>query len=213
MNRTMARMVIPVALACALAVPALGEQSAESTSVQQNGAQQSASPHGPALYKHGHRWRYGSASMGGCDHGYGMGRGMMHGYGLGPGMMHGYGMRPGMMWGSGMGFYTGHALGLSEHQREEIEKIWRETADKNWQVLGKLRDARENLYDLYGSAELDAAAVTRAYKHVSELRQEMFENRLNAQERITKVLTAGQRKTWRSMHRGMGFGMMEGYEP
>lgn len=209
MNRTPGQVSIAIALSCALAVPVLSQQSTEGNGAQPNGTQPSGASHGPGTYGYGGKW--------GAAMGYDMGRGMMggcrHDYRMGRGVMHGYGMGPGMMWGSGMEFYGDHALGLSQRQREEIEKIRRATADKNWELLGKLRDARENLYDLYGAAELDSAAVTRAYKRASELREEMFENHLDAQERIAKMLTAQQRKTWRFMHRGMGFGMMEGYEP
>jgi len=187
-------------------------------------------PMGPGMMGGGYGYGMGPGMMGG-GYGYGMGPGMMHqGYGMGPGMMGGYGMGPvagygngmgpGMMGGYGygagpgmMGPYAAKRLGLNEQQLKKIGEIHRETADKNWKLLGEMRDQREKLFELYGKPQLDASAVSDTYRQISKLRQQMFENRLHAQQRIGKVLDAKQRKTWRYMHRGMGWGMMEGYGP
>ena len=241
-RRTVVHIMTPIALACALALSAPLQAAEPEGSGQQNIAQQQNQPpyeggmHG---YGHGPYGGYGGPMGPGMmgDYGYGMGPGMMgngYGYGMGPGMMHrgygygmgpgmmqqgyGYGMGPGMMGGYGagpgmMGPYAANRLGLNEQQRKEIGEIHRETADKNWKLLGEMRDQREKLFDLYGKPELDRSAISDTYKHISKLRQEMFENRLNAQQRIGKVLNAQQQKAWRSMHRGMGWGMMEGYGP
>ncbi|HKK14997.1 MAG TPA: Spy/CpxP family protein refolding chaperone, partial [Gammaproteobacteria bacterium] len=114
--------------------------------------------------------------------------------------------------GYGRGAYGGPALRLTEQQQQKIADIRRKTMDKNWDLIGKLRDEQEKLYNQYGQSTLDKSAVSETYKRMQSLRHKMFENGLDAQKEISQVLDPQQRKTWESMHRGMGYGMMDGDE-
>jgi Spy/CpxP family protein refolding chaperone len=169
-------------------------------------AQQSQTPTEPAP-----GWRMGPGMMGGYGGGYGTGRGMMGGYGMGrggmmggyggmgPGMMGGgYGMGPGMMGGFGMGMMGGGALAaldLTDAQRKQVLKIQDETAKKNWESMGKMRDEMAKLRDAFGATgKRDRTAILAAHKRMADVGQQMLENRLDAADKIEAVLTPQQRE-------------------
>ncbi|MBD3812650.1 MAG: periplasmic heavy metal sensor [Betaproteobacteria bacterium] len=148
---------------------------------------------------------YGPGMMGGYG-GYGMGPGMMGGYGgygMGPGMMGGYGMGPGMMGG-----YGGGNFGFTEAQQAKVGKIMDETRKANWGIMGAMMDQQAKLRDLYTAPKRDEAAIAEEYKNIGQLRQQMFDNMVNAQKRMDEVLTKEQRERLRS---GGGWGGMPGY--
>lgn len=139
--------------------------------------------------------------------GYGMGPGMMGGYGMGPGMMGGYGMGPGMMGGLGrgpgmMGGYgsAGYGLGLLERldlsatQREQLRKIEDDLRRKNWDVMGRMQDEMAKARDAWTVGKTDRSAILAANKRMFELRQQMLENRLDAQDKAEALLTPQQKE-------------------
>ena len=134
---------------------------------------------------------------------YGYGPGMMGGYGMGPGMMGGYGMGPGMMGG-----YGGGNFGFTEAQQAKVGKIMDETRKANWGIMGAMMDQQAKLRDLYTAPKRDEAAIAEEYKNIGQLRQQMFDNMVNAQKRMDEVLTKEQRERLRS---GGGWGGMPGY--
>jgi len=152
----------------------------------------------------------GPGMMQGYAHGgYGMGPGMMAGYGMGPGMMGGYGMGPGMMGGMGMmhgwggpGAFLGHVLDLSDAQQAKINKITDETRRAQWSLMGAMMDQQAAMRDLYASSKPDDSAMKQAYGKFNQLRQQMFNNMLDAQKRIDAVLTKEQREKLRTFRRG-----------
>lgn len=135
--------------------------------------------------------------------GYGMGPGMMGGWGghMGPGMMGGWGpggrnwdghMGPGMM--GGYGPYGGiGGIDLTDSQRQQVRKIEDETRRKNWELMGRMQDEMARQRDAWEGSKVDRAAVTASNKRMFELRQQMLENRLDAQDKIEGVLTPEQR--------------------
>jgi Spy/CpxP family protein refolding chaperone len=157
-------------------------------------------------------WRgMGPGMMGGP--GYGMGPGMMggngQGYGMGPGMMggygHGYGMGSGMM---GYGDYR--ALNLSEDQQAKVTQIRKATRTRQWALMDDMMDAQDKLQDLYDADKQDAAAINKQYKVIDDLRRQMVDNSVEANNRINAILTKEQREKLRE--RGRGYGpMMRGY--
>ena len=193
MKTTIRSAVIQSAVAAAL-VMSLPAFSADQQK-EQAGAQ-TAQPPGP--------YGYGPGMMGGYG-GYGMGPGMMGGYGgygMGPGMMGsygGYGMGPGMM-----GSYWGGNLGLTEAQQAKIGKIMDETRKANWGIMGAMMDQQAKLRDLYLAPRRDDAAIGDAYKRFGQMRQQMFDNAVNARKRVEAVLTKEQRERLRA---GPGWGM------
>ena len=134
--------------------------------------------------------------------GYGWGPGMMGGYGprggYGPGGGH-WGTGPGMMGGRGYGMGGGGAfaaLDLTDSQRKQIASVQDEVRKKNWTVMGSMHDERAKLRDaMWAGDKLDRTAVVAANKRMSELRQQMLENSLDAGDKIEKVLTPQQRES------------------
>lgn len=128
-------------------------------------------------------------------HGYGMGGGMMGGFGMGAdGMMDGQGRGYGM--GSGMmGGYGSRAdLHLTSEQRSKIAKIQDDVRRKHWDLMGKMQDERSQMNEQYNADPRDDAALSKSYRKMSELRQQMFDLSLAAQKQMDTVLTAEQRE-------------------
>ena len=117
-------------------------------------------------------------------HGYGMG-GMMGGYGMGgDGMMggqgRGYGMGSGMMGGYG----SRADLHLTSEQRSKIAKIQDDVRRKHWDLMGKMQDERSQMNEQYNADPRDDAALSKSYRTMSELRQQMFDSSLAAQKQM-----------------------------
>jgi len=138
---------------------------------------------------------YGPGARGGWGYG-GMGPGMMGGPGTMGGYGRGSGMGPGMMGGGAV-----LALDLTDAQRKQVLAIQDETRKKNWGVMGAMHDEMYTLRDALSTGERDRAKITAANKRVAELRQQMLDNRLDAADRIEKVLTPQQRE---SLHKRWG---------
>lgn len=152
--------------------------------------------------------------MGGPGYGYGpgpggpreMGPGMMWGGHphMGPGMMggyRGYGMGPGMMMG-GYGLGAIYRLDLSDDQRRQLAKIDDELRRKNWDLMGKMQDEMARLRDATWAADKrDRNAILAASKRMSELRLQMLENRLDAEDRGEALLTAPQKEQLKELRR------------
>ena len=134
--------------------------------------------------------------MMGSGSGYHMGPGMMgagSGYGMGPGMMgsgSGYGMGPGMMNGYG----SQYDLNLTSEQRGKIAKIQDGVWRKHWDLMGKLLDEHSQMNEQFSSDKRDNAALSKSFQRMSDIRREMFELSLNAQDQIDAVLTKEQRE-------------------
>ena len=177
----------------------------------QNQPGQAAEGYGPGMM--GMMGAYGPGR--GTEPGYGYGPGygtgqdmmgmmrmmnMMRGCGSG-GM--GFGMAGGMYspmmgmmdYGPGRGAYTPFdALHLSSQQRDEILKVQRQLHHENWDLLGKVQDEYAKLRALYLVSEPDPKAIGNQYQKISQLRQKMIENDVEAHNRIMAVLTKEQRE-------------------
>ena len=149
----------------------------------------------------------GPGMMGGAGPGYGprwrgdrddddWGPGMMHGrggWGMGAGMMGGIGV--GMMGGMGMmGLGPIGRLDLNDTQRQQVLKVEDELRRKNWDVMGKMQDEMAKLRDAMWGGKRDRAAILAANKRMSDLRQQMLENALDARDKAEAVLTPQQRE-------------------
>jgi Spy/CpxP family protein refolding chaperone len=129
-------------------------------------------------------------------HGYGMGGSMMGGYGMGAdSMMGGYGMGADGMGSGMMGGYGSRAdLHLTSEQRGKIAKIQDDVRRKHGDLMGKMQDERSQMNEQYNADPRDDAALSKSYRNMSELRQQMFDSSLAAQKQIDTVLTAEQRE-------------------
>lgn len=128
------------------------------------------------------------------------GWGMMGGRGMG--MMSWRGMGPGMMMdGMGMmGFGLGAIgrLDLNDNQRRQVQKIDDELRRKNWDLMGKMHDEMSRMRDaMWAADKRDRAAILAANKRMSELRQQMLENMLDAADKAEALLTPQQREQLR----------------
>lgn len=159
---------------------------------------------------------------------YGMGTGMMGGQGMGPGMMGGYGMGPGMMGSQGMGpGVTGgrptDGVELDGDQRKQMAAIHSGLRKQHWALQGQIMEARDQLFVLYGDETPDPKKIGAVYAKIFDLRRQMIEAAIDAQNRQRAVLTAEQREHLREnahgwggaydpwmMHHGFGHHMMGG---
>lgn len=151
---------------------------------------------GVAAYAHG----VGPGMMGSYG-GYGMDPGMMGshgGYGMGPGMMGGhggYGMGPGMMGGGNLAVLD--RLDLSDHQRKQMSEIQNTFYKKSRDVMEQMHDEMEKLHGPSSSSgERDWDAVLASSKRVNKLREQMFENAVEAARKAEAILTPQQRKQY-----------------
>lgn len=120
---------------------------------------------------------------------HGGGYGMMEGYG-------GMGSR-GMMMRSGI--YS--MLNLSDDQRAKISQISDELNHENWAKQGLINDEAAKLRDLYEADKRDPAAIGEEYKKIFDLKRQMIEAYLTAQNQIDAVLTPEQRAQMKDMRR------------
>jgi Spy/CpxP family protein refolding chaperone len=149
--------------------------------------------------------RGGMGMMGGCP-------GMPWIMGPGTGMMGpGMGMMgPGMgMMGPGMGMM---GIDLNPEQQTEMRRIQRELRRQNWERMGQLMEAMEDMHELMASESPDPAAVGQAHARMAELKRPMIEARVKAMNEMRALLTDEQREQMRSGPRGTGMmpGMQDG---
>ena len=157
----------------------------------------------------GQRMGRGMMSGQGMAHGMmggqGMGHGMMNGHGMGHGMMSGHGMGRGMMGGHGMGhgMMGGDAddgPALSSEQRKQMSRIKTALRKHNWALQGDIIDARGDLAELYADETRDAKKIGAAYAEIFDLRRQMIEAVIDAQNRQRLVFTEEQREQLRQGH-------------
>lgn len=150
----------------------------------------------------------GAGMMGGM----GGGAGMM-GPGMGMGMGGGMGMGPGMM-GPGMGAGPFAMLNLSAEQRTKINAIQDSLRKQQWTLQGKINDEEARLRDLYLVDQPDPKKVGQTYDAIFDLRRQMIEAQVQAQNQMQNVLTAEQRNQIRQFRSGMrGPGPGQGQPP
>jgi len=163
---------------------------------------------------YGPQGAYGPGS--GYGPGYGMGPGMMGGYGpgyMGPGAMGGYGpghmgpgmggygpgygMGPGMMGGYGPGYGMLGQLNLSPDQWSKINAIQGDLAKTQWGLAGKMHNEAIKLQELLNADTRDRNAISEQYKKLQNIREQRFEARVDAQEKMDGVLTTEQKNELR----------------
>ena len=170
-------------------------------------------PGGPMMGGYGYGMGPGMMG-GGYAQGCGMGPGMMGGYGwgMGPGAMgghHGWGMGPGAMsghhgWGMGpgrMGGYAGLPPDLTAEQRAKVADIQQEFQRKQWSLMQNMHSLAWSANGPAAGGRLDEQQARKNYDAAAALHKQMFENSLEADQRLEAVLTPQQRE---QMRRGWG---------
>lgn len=101
-------------------------------------------------------------------------------------------------------------LGLSDQQQQEIDKIRQEMFRKHFDLRQQIFNERQNLRRLLLQDKPDPKAVGAQYDKIAQLRRQMIESRVEAQNRMEAVLTGEQRQQLQRMRRGMMMGPMYG---
>lgn len=142
----------------------------------------------------------GMTSMGGGK----MGGHCMMGMGSGMGMM---GMGGHGMMG-GMGMTSFQMLDLTEQQRTRINKIQHSLRKKNRNTMGKIMDEKDRLRDLYDVEKRNPKKIGAVYGRIFNLKRQMIEATITANNQQEAVLTKDQRKQLKQscpgMHKGAG---------
>ena len=150
----------------------------------------------------------GGGMMGGFGSGSGSGQGMFGGYGKDSRNDNGYG--PGTNGGRrdaplAPDANRSEALGdrdlgplnqldLSRQQLGAINVINEELRDRQSNLSRRLAAEQEKLRALYDAPERDRSKIEKEYRRIDQLRREMFESSVNAQDRIEAQLSAPQRQ-------------------
>ena len=143
----------------------------------------------------------GPGMMGGWGPGSGYGGGMMGGGMMGGGMMGGGMMGGGMMGGGMMGGGMGPGMGygmlaqlnLTAEQWEKVAAIQDEALKKQWEIAGKMNGEAAKMRTLMHAEQRDRNAINTQYKRMQDLRQQRFQARLEAQDKIDALLTKEQK--------------------
>ncbi|MEO8304815.1 MAG: Spy/CpxP family protein refolding chaperone, partial [Betaproteobacteria bacterium] len=64
---------------------------------------------------------------------------------------------------------------------------------KHWDLMGKMQDEQSQMNEQYDSNPRDDAALSKSFRNMSELRQQMFDLSLGARRQMDAVLTTEQR--------------------
>lgn len=144
----------------------------------------------------------GPGMMGPGMMGPGMGVGAMGGAGMGMGMGGGMGMGPGMM-GPGMGAGPFAMLNLSPEQRTKVNAIQDSLRKQQWTLQGKINDEEARLRDLYLVDQPDPKKIGQVYDGIFDLRRQMIEGQVQAQNQMRNVLTPEQRNQIRQFRGAM----------
>jgi Spy/CpxP family protein refolding chaperone len=151
---------------------------------------------GPGMMGSGPGVGPGGYGPGGC----GAGPGMMWGEGAGPGTG-GYGMGPGFGIGPGMmggfGRLNVQGLDLSDDQRAKLAEIHTEVERKQWDLMRSMHELGWQSAGGRRGGDFDAAEARKTYDAMAALRKQMFDNMLDARQRIDALLTPPQRQQLR----------------
>lgn len=114
-----------------------------------------------------------------------------------------------MMGGMGKGGMFGVPLGvtgplahlnLSADQKTKILKAQDDLRRKHYEIKGKIMDEQIKLRDLHFADKRDRNAIVAEYRKLGELRGQMVEASLDAQDKIEAALTKEQKDMLKSHH-------------
>ena len=116
----------------------------------------------------------------------------------------------GMMGGGGhmMNKYKG--LGLSQEQEQQMIDVHHELRKKHWALMGQMIDQQAALQKAYATDRPDPATVGVVYGQIFDLKRQMIEASLKADNNAKEVLTEEQLAQMKKMKHQRG-GMMQGH--
>ncbi len=96
-----------------------------------------------------------------------------------------------------------NALTLSKEQYSKISQLSDQLKHDNWAKQGLINDETAKLRDLYEADKRDPAAIGKEYQVIFDLKRQMIETYLDAQNHIEEVLTPEQRATLKGLRSKM----------
>ena len=119
-----------------------------------------------------------------------------HGHGK-----HGHGKFGGMMCPKMI-----ESLGLNAKQQAEIKQLKAEMKEDTKGIHDQLKNMREQLHALWNADQPDEAAILELQRKMDPLRSQLRERRTEFRLDMMRVLTAEQRKQFKSMKKGGDWG-------
>ncbi len=95
------------------------------------------------------------------------------------------------------------ALTLSAEQQSRIRQFSDQLMHDNWAKQGLINDETAKLRDLYEADKRDPAAIGKEYQKIFDLKRQMIETYLDAQNNIEAVLTPEQHATLKDLRNKM----------
>lgn len=156
------------------------------------------------------------------ERGYGYGYGSGDGYGGGYGVGRGMGMRQGYMMGGGMGGMMGpmmgpmgnmmgnlYGLNLDKKQREQIRDIQKNMRKQHINLMEKMMDTTDKLYELYDVDKPDADKIGQVYDEIYKIKRQMIQEHIQIRNQIYDILNKEQREKFKNNNPfAHQFGMM-----
>lgn len=95
------------------------------------------------------------------------------------------------------------SLQLSDEQRLKVRKVFDDLKHNNWATMGLINDERTKLRDLYEADKRDPIAIGKEYQKIFDLKRQMIEASIEAENRVDEILTPEQRAQLKAEHHGM----------
>ena len=96
------------------------------------------------------------------------------------------------------GFVARPDLNLTAEQRRRIAKIEASLRHAQWELMGKIQDQEAQMNEQFNLEQRNDAALSKSYRNISDLRNQMFDLSLHAETEIDTVLTEEQRTKLRN---------------
>ena len=96
------------------------------------------------------------------------------------------------------GFVPRPDLNLTAEQRRRIAKIEASLRHAHWDLMGKIQDQESQMSEQFNLEPRNDAALSKSYRNISDLRNQMFDLSLHTETEIDAVLTEEQRAKLRN---------------
>ncbi len=92
---------------------------------------------------------------------------------------------------------------LSDEQRSQLNSIGDELRKRHWEIMGPMMEEWSVLRDLWQAKEHDPKAIGAAYGRLFDLRRQMIEAAIEANNRRRSLLSDEQREQLKQRHQEM----------
>ena len=102
-----------------------------------------------------------------------------------------------------------YGLDLDDKQRDKIRSIQREMRKQHWDLMEKMMETSDKLYELYDVDKPDADKIGKVYDEIYKIKRQMIQEHIQIRNKIYDILSKEQREKFKAndpfSHR---FGMM-----